>query len=209
MFLKNYDMYYGIQLGCFNQPAEGWYNTDITPHILISKIYGLPFILNKVGKMTNERYLDHKTGIFKKVHYLNLLNKLPFNNNSINAYFSSHVLEHLPLEYTKSLLKEIFRTLKVKGYLRLVLPDLEYAISIYNKTNPEPFLKMIFENQTSPLSKNQHKWMYTFPYMKNLLNEVGFTNILKLNFKQSNYLPFIDLDNRPGNSFYIEAQKLL
>jgi len=207
MSIKNFEKFYGVQLGCFNQPADGWYNTDITPHIFIAKIYGLPYLLKIFNILTIERYDEHKKKVFNNVHYLNLLKKLPFKDNSINAYFSSHVLEHLTISKSKILLKEIYRTLKHKGYIRFVLPDLEYAISIYNKNNPEPFLNMVFENQNNSLLKNQHKWMFTFPYMMNLLKEVGFEKIWKFEFKHSNYLPFMELDNRPENSFYIEAQK--
>lgn len=201
------DDFYGVHLGCFNLPAEGWYNTDITPHIFISRIYGLPYILKLCSLMTNDRYKEHKNGIFMEVHYLNLLKKLPFSDSLINAYFSSHVLEHLPVQKTKELIKEIYRTLKVGGYLRLILPDLEKAISLYDKRNPETFLNMIFENRTKALSKNQHKWMFTLPYMESILRDAGFKKIWKSEYKQTNYLPFKDLDNRPENSFYIEAQK--
>ena len=59
----------------------------------------------------------------------------------------------------------------------------------------------------SSLAKNQHKWMFTFPYMSDSLSEAGFQKIWKCEYKKSSYHPFIELDNRQENSFYIEAQK--
>lgn len=208
MIRKNINDYLGIQLGCFNKPAKGWLNTDITPNIFISRVPGLPFILNHMGFVSDKRYLEHKQKIFKEVYYLNLLKKLPFPDSSVKAYFSSHVIEHLPLIKTKEILKEIFRTLQRGGYVRFVLPDLEYALSKYSPRNPETFLNMIFENQQiGSLSKNEHKWMFTYPYMEKLLSENGFTKVWKKEYRESNYIPFIELDNRPENSFFIEAQK--
>ena len=43
--------------------------------------------------------------------------------------------------------------------------------------------------------------------MKTLLQEAGFNKIWKFEFGHSNYQPFTELDNRPENSFYIEAKK--
>lgn len=204
---EDFEKYYGIQLGCFNQPAEGWYNTDITPHIFFSKVPVLPFILKKLNLINQTRYIEYKNGIFKNVHYLNLSKKFNIKNSVVKAYFSSHVLEHLYLSESKRLLSEIYRTLKPGGFVRLVLPDLNYGIKLYSDESPEEFLNFIFENQRGKLSKNKHKWMYTSKYMETLLINAGFKNVCEMEYKESNYQPFIFLDNRHENSFYIEAQK--
>ena len=73
MLSKNFSKYLGVQLGCFNQPADRWYNTDITPHIFISRIYGLPYLLRSLNLMSDERYYEHRRNIFRNVHYVNLL----------------------------------------------------------------------------------------------------------------------------------------
>tara|TARA_X000000950_G_scaffold288478_1_gene405457 strand:+ start:4046 stop:4870 length:825 start_codon:yes stop_codon:yes gene_type:complete len=61
----------------------------------------------------------------KYVKKTNLLNKLPFSDNSVDGIYCSHFLEHIPLEKVSSFLYECFRILKKGGVLRLVLPDFE------------------------------------------------------------------------------------
>ncbi len=205
--INNLDKYYGIQLGCFNQPAEGWYNTDITPHIFISKIPTMPNIMRRLKLIDEKRFQEHRRGIFKKIHYMNLSKRINLKDSTVNAFFASHVLEHLYILETKKLLSEIYRTLKKDGFVRFVLPDLNYGIKLFTNDEPTIFLEFLFENYTSNIVKNQHKWMFTPKYLIGLLKNIGFDKIWEMKFKESNYRHFIPLDNRPENSFYVEAQK--
>lgn len=50
---------------------------------------------------------------------------LPASSGTIDACYSSHVLEHLLSEEAKFLVQDCFRVLKPGGILRLVVPDLE------------------------------------------------------------------------------------
>jgi len=129
-----------VQLGCFDQPKDGWENYDITPHIFIARIPMLPKLLFTLNILNELRYKQHKTKVFNKVKYLNLNKNLKFQNNSVDAYFSSHVFEHLYLKDLRNLLKEIYRTLKHGGIIRTVLPDLDKIISLYEEKDPNKFL---------------------------------------------------------------------
>ena len=197
-----------VQLGCFDQPSDGWYNTDITPHILISIIPGLPKLLYMLNKLDHKRYEQHKNKVFKKVHYLDLRKKFPFKNESVDAFFSSHVFEHLYNFEFEAILNEILRSLKIGGYVRFVLPDLNYVVSLYNRENPETFLRYMYENQFPSLKKNQHRWMYTDYSLKVLLEKKGFKKVRICKYRETEFMPFMSLDNREGESFYVEAQKL-
>jgi hypothetical protein len=84
-----------LQLGCFDKPLAGWYNTDITPHIFVSRVPGLAFLLSKSGLISEERLIQHQEGIFKNVHYLDVTKKFPFTQNTFDHVFISHMLEHL------------------------------------------------------------------------------------------------------------------
>ncbi len=53
--------------------------------------------------------------------------QLPFDDNSFDIVFSSHVLEHLGRHETIPVLKEWIRILRSDGELRLVLPNIEWA----------------------------------------------------------------------------------
>jgi len=56
---------------------------------------------------------------------------LPFRDNSFDAAYHSHVLEHLTPEQGEALIKECYRVLKPGGILRIVVPDLEQISRIY------------------------------------------------------------------------------
>lgn len=60
-----------------------------------------------------------------EVQSVNVLKGLPFLDNSFDVVYSSHFLEHLTREQADFILKEIFRTLKKGGIIRIVVPDLE------------------------------------------------------------------------------------
>ncbi|MDO8886365.1 methyltransferase domain-containing protein [Candidatus Oleimmundimicrobium sp.] len=60
-----------------------------------------------------------------EVKAINILNGLPYSDNSFDVVYSGHFLEHLTKEQTDFVLKEIFRILKKEGIIRIVVPDLE------------------------------------------------------------------------------------
>ena len=59
------------------------------------------------------------------VQKADLLGHLPFDDGVADLVYSSHFLEHVPLEKVPELLSECIRVLRPGGILRLVLPDLE------------------------------------------------------------------------------------
>ena len=65
------------------------------------------------------------------VKSVNLLKGFPFDNDSFDVVYSSHVLEHFTKEQAKTLLAEARRVLKPGGVLRIVVPDLENVCAEY------------------------------------------------------------------------------
>ena len=59
------------------------------------------------------------------VRTYNILKGLPFEDNSVDAIFSSCMLEHFTLEQALAHCKECHRVLKKGGIIRIVVPDLE------------------------------------------------------------------------------------
>lgn len=66
-----------------------------------------------------------------------IISGLPFADNTFDAVYHSHVLEHLPPEAAKSLLRECHRVLKPNGILRVLVPDLEFSARLYLQTLTE------------------------------------------------------------------------
>jgi SAM-dependent methyltransferase len=65
------------------------------------------------------------------VHQYDIRSGLPFPDASFDAVYHSHVLEHLPPDEGRSLIRECFRVLKPGGTLRVVVPDLEMIVREY------------------------------------------------------------------------------
>ncbi|MDD8038428.1 MAG: methyltransferase domain-containing protein [Acidobacteriota bacterium] len=196
-----------VQLGCFDRPADGWLNTDITPHIRITRVFGLPWLLFRFGLIDRLRLDQHRASVFSRVKKLDLRKTFPFADGAVEAFFCSHVLEHLYLFQTRAVLDEVRRCLKPGGFARFVLPDLDAAVRLYRKENPDDFLQVLFQRDSPAAEKNRHKWMYTAPSFIALLREHGFDDVRERGYRDSGYPPFLPLDNRPEDSFYVEAVK--
>jgi len=67
----------------------------------------------------------------KAVERHNLLKRLPWNQESFELVYSSHLIEHLTLKDAHALLLDCFRLLIPGGTLRLSLPDFEEMARSY------------------------------------------------------------------------------
>lgn len=191
-----------LHIGAFHRGIDGWINTDITPHMWITKIPYFSYILYKFKFMSHERYLQHTQGAFKNLRYLNLCKPLPYEDNTLEAIFSSHVFEHLFLDEVKRLIIECHRVLKKGGICRVVVPDLEKIMLLYDTNDPQKFIIDIYEIATRSEVKNQHHSAFTGAFLTKLFKEAGFSKCEVASY-QKGVCPDIDqLDNRPDSLFF-------
>ncbi len=61
----------------------------------------------------------------------NLMEALPYEDNSVDAVYHSHVLEHMDRDFAVTFIKENYRVLKRGGVLRVAVPDMEYLAVNY------------------------------------------------------------------------------
>ncbi len=87
---------------------------------------------------------------FPEVISCNFLQPLPFPNNSIDAIYSSHALEHFSQQTGENLLRECFRVLKPHGILRIVVPDLEQTCREYLR---------VMDMMEHEDAKKQYEWI--------------------------------------------------
>jgi SAM-dependent methyltransferase len=194
-----------IHFGAFNCPVEGWTNTDITPHIYIARVPGLAWFLHTIGKMPADRYQDHQTGAFKKLTYLNVGKPWPYSDETIDAVFSSHVLEHLPIRAARTCISNAYRVLKKGGILRIVVPDLDKCIADYSAPKSYEWAFDVFEaNQVA--EKNMHHFMYNEASLARLMRDCGFAAVSRQAYREGNCPDIELLDNRP-ESLFMEAVK--
>lgn len=112
-------------------------------------------------------------------------------NNSVDAIFSSHNIEHLYFHEAELAIKEFFRVLKPSGYVFLLCPDIisvcnaivekgPYA-SLYNTSaglSISP-IDVIYGWRTAIRGGNDfmaHKFGYSEKTLINLFREGGFSN---------------------------------
>jgi predicted SAM-dependent methyltransferase len=191
-----------LHLGAFNCGIDGWVNTDITPHIWVSRLPGAALALRLAGRMTAERYAEHQRGAFRMLRYMDLTKPLPFADKSVEAVFSSHVFEHLFADEVQRLVGEIARVLIPGGICRVVVPDLEKIVALYDPADPAEFLHSMFEISKRGEIKDQHHTGFTGQSLASLFLGAGFTRTEVKGYQVGDCPDVALLDNRPESIFF-------
>ena len=202
-----------LNLGCGLSTHDGWVNYDNSPRL---KLQRLPLV-GHFFKLLKPTFPS-------EVFYGDITTRIPAQSNSVDFIYSSHMLEHLSLEDFKLALHEIYRLLKPGGVFRGVVPDLEASIEVYlSKTNPEAgseFLKEInlgiekkpkgvLSKIKSILGSSCHLWMWDYKGISFELDKVGYINISRAFFNDSNIQEFMSIEkfDRWNHCLGFECQK--
>ena len=87
----------------------------------------------------------------KNVQRVNILDGLPFKDNSMDAIYCSHFLGHLTEQQAIFVLSESKRLLKNNGICRIAVPSLENICREY--------LKILEEVDNQPFSQEKYRWI--------------------------------------------------
>ena len=112
-------------------------------------------------------------------------------DDSVDAIWSSHNLEHLPLFEAKQALKEALRVLKPTGFMFVTVPDIEAIArmitegrlmdTIYQSSmGPITPLDMMYGHQSSQESGNTymaHRTAFSSRSLARTLHEYGFSKV--------------------------------
>jgi SAM-dependent methyltransferase len=142
---------------------------------------------------------------------------LPLPEGTFDYVVSIHALGDLPYVALDPALAELKRVLRPHGVLRLGLPDLDKAIAAYMAKDIDYFF-LAPDSQVKSLSGKmiaqllwfgQSRSMFTVEFTTELLARNGFHSIRECQFREtaSEHPGIIELDNRPHESFFIEAMK--
>ncbi len=193
-----------LHIGCFDVVHDGWLNTDVTPHLMVARVPGLPRALRIAGLISDERWEAYASGAFRRIAYLDLTRRFPFPDASIEAVLASHVLEHLTVDEGRSCIAEIHRVLAPGGVVRVAVPDLDAEIAGYDPRDPDAFLDGLLQGRERSTSRHRHWWNYNETSLRRLLAGAGFAGVERREYRQGLCPDVQRVDTRPG-SLFMEA----
>lgn len=178
-----------IHLGCGSKIFEGWTNIDMNPK----------------GDVT----LDLREG-------------LPFRDGSVQLIYSEHTFEHFYREHDGPfLLTECYRCLQPGGRIRITVPDgaafIDYYVGRLDAATTEALRSTHARFHGTRMDvvnsgfrwKHQHFYMYDEETLRQLLEEVGFVEVQRQEFRQSylDQLGRLDSEQRRVGTLYMDARK--
>lgn len=199
-----------VNLGCGLAVAKGWTNVDASLNALFASwpkaAHKLLYRLSGANRYYSpEQYCD----LLEKHVFLHhdLSHSIPLKDETADFIYSSHFLEHLFKRDAERLLKDCYRVLRPGGVVRVCVPDLAYAVSLYIRGEKERMLASYFfvEDKESFLAR--HKYMYDFDLLKSSLEKVGFSQVVRCDYCQGETPDLDKLDNRPEETLFVEAIK--
>lgn len=141
---------------------------------------------------------------------------LPVADDSFDYVASMHALQEVPYLELVPVLRELRRVLKPAGVLRLGLPDLDRAIRAYVENDRGYFL--VPDDEAESLAGKlsvQMTWygnsrtLLAYDFVAELAGKAGFAEVRRCRYREtaSPYPGIVALDNRPKESFFVEAVK--
>lgn len=145
-----------------------------------------------------------------------ILDGLPLEDGALDYVVSIHTLPELPYPSLLPAVRELRRVLHEDGTLRLALPDLERAIRAYVAGDvgyflvPDEHVRSLGGKLAAQLTwYGYSRSLFTFDFVEELLFAAGFRRVVQCGFRQtaSPFADIIELDNREGESLFVEAVK--
>jgi predicted SAM-dependent methyltransferase len=206
-----------LHLGCGTVTPVEWTNVDgsfnawLTQHRFLRKLVGLVHLVPRDSMETQWP---------KNIVVADLRKRLNFPDNSFDAVYSSHTIEHLFHNQALDVLKEARRVLKPGGHCRTMVPDLGAIIRDYveqmrllHAGTPAPppgddpgrhlIGRLLMREESRKRSGiliglyrnltdfHAHKWMYDNNSLTKLMIEAGFVNCRQRSYLDSE-IPHIE-----------------
>ena len=182
-----------VNLGCGWVPFPGWTNLDCYPPPKLESSHCEMLVLD-------------------------MRQKLPFADASVDAIYSEHFMEHLPFDIVcKSLLPECFRILSPGGSIRMGVPNGELYIQRYQSVKAVDHSSKMANSKALMMDINDighsggHFYLYDYEILEKIFNDAGFRALHKCKSLQTHAHCFDQMDQddawRVENTVFIEGQK--
>ena len=208
-----------INIGCGDTPTKGWRNYDNSWSIRLAKKKVLTYILWKSGFLSEaqDKFISFANN--ENILWANAIKRIPENDSTTDAVYSSHMIEHIEKEDVALFFKEVRRILKSGGIIRLAVPNIKYQVDNYLKDgDADKFIESTHLTRKKPktiiakikyliIGDRNHQWMYDGKSLCNLLSSAGFKEprIMKTGLTTIPDPGMLDLKERSPESVFVEA----
>lgn len=206
-----------LNLGCGLHAPDGWYNMDRSVSLLLDRARPVKQVLHRVGLLTDAHMAEWP----RSIHMRSVIRPLPFPDGSVEAIYSSHMLEHLYLSDARNVLEECGRVLRSGGVIRLALPDGERnardlideshgapgprALAFTRGLNAHPEVRPGKADLPRKLLRGgPHRWQPTGGLVEMLLGDAGFESVHRCEFLVGD-LPDLPSVEHREESLFMEA----
>jgi predicted SAM-dependent methyltransferase len=140
---------------------------------------------------------------------------IPLPDKSLDGIFTEHCLEHVSFTQCGLMLKEFRRLLKPGGCVRIVVPDGELYLDLYQSAKMGDRIEFPYQSidEVTPMMcvnrvfrEYGHLFAYDAKTLETLLLDAGFSHFEKLEFRRGRDKQLlIDSEDRKSESLYVEA----
>jgi len=200
-----------VNIGSGVVVAPGWLNVDVSIASLVSSsprpflkfIYRIMPGSSAIKRDLTEQEFCDLLRRHKFIHH-DVRFGLPFPEASVDFLYASHFFEHLYRVEALALLQEARRVLKPTGIFRICVPDLEYAMALWQRGEKDRALQFFFLDRDVS-SFTRHRYMWDFESLREILGKAGFSTVERCRFQIGRTPDLEMLDNRPDETLYVEA----
>lgn len=133
---------------------------------------------------------------FPHIKYHNIKILYPFEDNSVDLIYASHVIEYFDRDEIIPILTEWKRVLKQGAILRLAVPDFGAMAHLYSYDSEKyplySFLGPLYGKMKMGEQLIYHKTTYDYDSLGQLLQTIGFIEIRKWNWWEVDHGKFDD-----------------
>jgi predicted SAM-dependent methyltransferase len=142
---------------------------------------------------------------------LDITRPMKCHDNYWDGVLIEHTNEHILYTHNYVMLSELYRTMKPGGVLRIIVPDLDKYLEWdkLRETIPKMNRYHSLPEAICNLTQNHlHVSVWNFKLMSELLNDIGFVDIVKTSFMNGSLNELlVDSENHEWQSLYLEAKK--
>jgi len=166
-----------------------------------------------------EDWIHIDAGDYGHLDYESIDDLDQFKDNSVDLIYASHVVEYFDREEVVPILSEWRRILKSGGILRMAVPNFEEISRLYceKRYSLDFFVGLLYGKMPMGKQTIYHRTTYDFASLNMLLRNIGFKNVVKYDWKETEhsrfddhsqaYLPHMDKGAGTLMSLNVEAVK--